>query len=385
MSRCPLSYDEVPDRYDSTALRRLHPRLNDLKPLPYSSKQLREEASTRADKLSIQGVQPKLSARLNVKEEVFELVDRHGRFILKPQHPDYGAVPENEDLTMKFAALSGIEVPDHGLVPNIDGEFTYWIRRFDRTGRNDKLSVEDFAQLSGESRDTKYRSSMEKVASVLQRFTTFPQIEGAKLFRVLLFCFLCGNEDQHLKNFSLIHLKGKVQLTPFYDLLSTTLLLRHPKDELALTLKGKKSRFKLEEDFSSYAHDNLRLPEAVVESVMQDLATGLSAWPQLLKRSFLPPPIVNKYGPLVEKRSARLGFRRAILTPNILKRLKIPFRVQSPRDYPAFVREIERQRHDQELFLTSRQIEKLAFFSEQTGEFPSVCRHIFSLLEPLPG
>ncbi len=114
----------VENRYDPTALRRLHPKLEDLKELPYSDDQLRWEATGRAAKLSIQGVQLKLSARLDLKNQAFELVDQHGRFILKPQNVQFKTLPENEDLTMKLARLSGLEVPDHGLVYGQDNVLT---------------------------------------------------------------------------------------------------------------------------------------------------------------------------------------------------------------------------------------------------------------------
>ena len=111
--------------------------------------------------------------------------------------------PVRLDLTMRLAAAAGIEVPVHGLLRSIDGSFTYFIKGLDRDGR-DRLPVEDFAQLSGEGRDTKYDSSMEKVADVIDQFCTFPAIERVKLFERTLFNFLVGNEDMHLKNFSLL-------------------------------------------------------------------------------------------------------------------------------------------------------------------------------------
>ena len=92
-------------------------------------------------------MQPKLSARLNVKEQQFDLCDRDGRYILNPQIAEYREVPENEDLTMRLASLAGIEVPLHGLLYGRNKELTCFIRRFDRKGRKSKIHVEDFAQL----------------------------------------------------------------------------------------------------------------------------------------------------------------------------------------------------------------------------------------------
>lgn len=128
MSRCPITYKVIPDgtRYSPEGLKRLARQLKDLRELPYSAEEQRREAIARASKMSIQGVQPKLSARLNVAQAVFEVVDTGGEYILKPQ-TQYLEVPENEDLTMRLAQESGIEVPLHGLVYSRDETFTYFI------------------------------------------------------------------------------------------------------------------------------------------------------------------------------------------------------------------------------------------------------------------
>ena len=155
----------------------------------------------RSSKMSVQGVQPKLSAVLNIKDQKFDLVDNHGRFLLKPQHHIYPQMPENEDLTMRLAKSIGLDVPLHGMIWAKDGTLTYFIKRFDRKGQKDKIPVEDFAQLAGLGRDTKYNYSMEKVVNLVNAYCTFPAIEKVKLFKLVLFSFITGNEDMHLKNF----------------------------------------------------------------------------------------------------------------------------------------------------------------------------------------
>ena len=188
MSRCPITYEECEGRkYSSNGLKTLSPRLNSLKDFPYSAEDQVREAMVRAAKMSIQGVQPKLSVRLNVNKGVFEIVDTGGRYIFKPQTKNYREVPENEDVTMRLAESIGIDVPVHGLVYSKDDTMTYFIRRFDRVGRNKKIAVEDFAQLSGKDRETKYDSSMEQIVSLIEQFCTFPAIEKLKLFNLTLF------------------------------------------------------------------------------------------------------------------------------------------------------------------------------------------------------
>ncbi|MCX6138433.1 MAG: HipA domain-containing protein [Ignavibacteriales bacterium] len=235
MSRCPITYQEIAGtkKYSPDGMRMLSGVLTDLLPFPYTAEEQRREAMIRAQKMSIQGVQPKVSAVLDAKAMIFRVVDRGGRFILKPQSHLYNHLPENEDVTMKCARIAGIDVPDHGLMYSADNSLTYWIRRFDRIGRREKVGVEDFAQLSGMMRDTKYNSSMEKVAAIIERYCTFPVIEKAKLFRLTVFNFLVGNEDMHLKNYSLISHDGLVRLTPAYDLINTTIVLADPIEQIA--------------------------------------------------------------------------------------------------------------------------------------------------------
>lgn len=156
---------------------------------------------------------------------------QNGRYILKPQSEYYEEIPENEALSMTLASMIGIQIPVHGLVYSKDGSMTYFVKRFDRKGHNQKVSLEDFAQLSGGTRETKYSSSMEKVAKIIELYCTFPKIELAKLFKLTLFNFLIGNEDMHLKNFSLITTNRKIMLSPAYDLINTTIaqLIRRKK------------------------------------------------------------------------------------------------------------------------------------------------------------
>lgn len=354
MRRCPLSYSLVPGRYDPTALHHLHPRLEDLQDLPYTTEKLLWESNQRADRLSIQGVQPKLSARLNIKEQVFELADRQGTFILKPQHVQFPAVPENEDLTMKLAKLSGLEVPDHGLVYGEDGKLTYWIRRFDRVGRGGKLPMEDFAQLLEATRETKYESSLEKVASVL-KLCNFPQVEAARLFRLVLFNFLCGNEDQHLKNFSLFQDSRALRLSPCYDLLNSSILLKDP-EELALPLRGKKRKLKKEDFLQYYGQERLALRPAAIESILQDLASSVLQWPHWIQLSFLPEELQARYLDLVNSRWPRLGLRRFEVNPDELKVLQTASLQKGSGGHQSFFKQLEKQRLDKSYCLTEDQI-----------------------------
>jgi serine/threonine-protein kinase HipA len=291
--------------YSEKGLKLIHRGLNSLAPLEFSAEQQRQEAINRAGKMSIQGLQPKLSAVLLVSEGRLEIVDRGGRYILKPQSADYPELPENEDLTMRMASAAGIEVPLHALLRSSDGSLTYFIQRFDREGRT-RVPLEDFAQLTAESRDTKYDSSMEKVAAVIDQFCTFPAMERVKLFERTLFSFLVGNEDMHLKNFSLITRKQKVELAPAYDFLSTTIAMKNPREELALPLQGKKSRLTRNDLLEYFARERLRLNESVLRDVVLRFMEAIPLWRDLLARSFLSEELKRKFAVLLDERTMRL-------------------------------------------------------------------------------
>lgn len=303
MSRCPITYDEIQPgtNYSSQGLKLLAGQLKNLEDIPYSAAEQRNEAVLRASKMSIQGVQPKLSAVLNIVEGKFEIVDNGGVYILKPQS-HFPEVPENEDLTMRLADSFGIEVPLHGLIYSKDKSLTYFIKRFDRIARKGKHSVEDFAQLSGKTRDTKYDSSMEQVVSIIDKYCTFPLVEKLKLFRLTLFNFLIGNEDMHLKNFSLIGRERKIELSPGYDLLNTTIVLRNVTEEIALPLGGKKRNLTRSLLIDYFGNERLKLKEPVIQDVLAKLSSVFNLWEETITKSFLSDPIKEKYFKLLSSR-----------------------------------------------------------------------------------
>ena len=308
MNFCPITLEPIAGEeiFSRAGIQSLHPRLVQLAPIDLSHEEQLRQARLRADKMSIQGVQPKLSAIIRLKEGRFEIVDSGGRFILKPNPPLFEEVPANEALTMTMAASAGIEVPPHGLMPAIDGSWIYIIRRFDREGRNRRLHVEDFAQLSGKTRETKYESSLERVAALVEKFCTFPALEKPKLARLLLFCFLTGNEDMHLKNLSIRVRKQITALSPAYDLLNTTLVLENAHEESALPLNGRKRNLSRKLWIEGFCGDRLRLPDRETESILDDLRKALPNWRALIDRSYLSKPCRKRYHEILAERCERL-------------------------------------------------------------------------------
>jgi len=288
MNKCPLTYlpcDTL--RYHPKGLRRWHRNLTNLEDLAYSAQEQRLEASGRMHRMSIQGVQPKLSATLDIQKLSFELTDIGGQYIIKPQSDHSRCMPENEDVTMRMAAVCGIETPLHGLVWCKDGSLSYVIKRFDRLGKGQKLAVEDFTQLAGLSRETKYDYTTEKMIRLLDQYCTFPALEKLKIFRLLLFCFLTGNEDMHLKNFSLITRKNST-------------------DELALLLAGKRRGFRRRELVEYLGIEKLGLITEAIQDVLDNFHSSFPKWCDLLQSSFLGDDLKAAYQKMIEARMLRL-------------------------------------------------------------------------------
>ena len=311
MNRCLITYEKCDVDYSAKGLRRLSPQLKTLKTLPFSQEKLVQESTLRMTKMSIQGVQPKLSAVLKVSKGCFEIVDSKGKFIIKPQNPSFPELPENEAITMSMAAVSGIETPIHGLIRCEDKRLTYFIKRFDRIGRKDKLAVEDFAQLSGKSRETKYQFSMEKLIEILD-YCTFPKVERSKFLRRCLFNWLTGNEDMHLKNYSLITRNGKVELAPAYDFLNSSIVYRFlgkpwsEIEESALPLAGKKRKFDAKLWLNYFAKERLNLPERQITKIVNELLNKIPEWETLIDNSFLSKEMKELYHELLLTRANKL-------------------------------------------------------------------------------
>lgn len=310
MNRCPITYELCGDsRYSMVAIRLLSPGLTSLKDLEYTADEQRKEAFNRASRMSVQGVQPKLSAKLNVKECKLDIVDTGGRYILKPQHDFFPEMPQNEDLTMRLANVIGLRIPLHGLVWSKDNSLTYFIKRFDRKGQSEKIQVEDFAQLAGMTRDTKYNYSLEKVVGLINKYCTFPAVEKIVLFKLVIFSYLTGNDDMHLKNFSVITEDGITRLSPCYDLVNTTIEYKTPDEEIALPLRGRKNKLTRHILVDYFGMERCELPVKSIEKVLETIDTAIPRWKELIAISFLSEDMKEKYLDLLQNRLGILNIQ----------------------------------------------------------------------------
>ena len=256
---------------------------------------------------AVTGVQPKLS--LNVEKHRNEpsrltLVGIHGDYILKPPSSTFKELSENEDITMHLAEMVKIKTAMHGLVRLKSGELVYITKRFDRI-KGAKIAVEDFCQLSENLTEHKYRGSIEKIGKLSQSFTTNKGFEAQRLFELVLFCYLTGNADMHLKNFSLIENPlGEYEFSPAYDLLNTAIVMPEDKEESALTINGKKSKLN-RNDFQLLA-TSLKINDKSLEAIYKRFEDVLPKWVSWIEQSFLSEEMKEAYLELIQKRHQKL-------------------------------------------------------------------------------
>jgi serine/threonine-protein kinase HipA len=252
------------------------------------NKQLLHELAEQTinQRISVTGVQPKLSVSLEKAKgnNRLTIANLWGEYILKPQHDDIPAMPETEDLTMHLAELFGIDVCKHSLLRASDGNLVYIARRFDRIGKK-KIHMEDFCQLSEFLTENKYKGSYERAGKLILRHCTDTGLDALRYFELLIFCYLTGNNDMHLKNFSLLYQEDSIELSPANDLLNVNLVFPKDKEETALLLGGKKSNIKLR-DFDALGK-LLSIPDKAAANSYDKFRSEQESVQQLINASFL--------------------------------------------------------------------------------------------------
>ena len=251
---------------------------------------------------SLTGVQPKLSLNLHKHEgsNRLTIVGLWGDFIFKPQTDAYPELPENEDLTMHMAEAARIKVVPHSLIRLADGSLGYITRRIDRTKKGEKIDMEDMCQLTLHPTEYKYKSSCEQIAKAIAAYSSTPRLDLVNFMQVLLFSFVTGNNDMHLKNFSLYRPKALYQLSPAYDLLNVAIANPKDKEEMALSINGKKAQIKLA-DFLK-ASDTMGIEQRVTLGLINGLRNAMPAWIDLINNSFLSDEMKQNYIDLISRR-----------------------------------------------------------------------------------
>lgn len=278
--------------------------------LPYTRENLTDLArQVIRSQTTLTGVQAKLSLDINKGSKSgtdrFTIVGLWGRYILKPQTDRFPYLPEVEDLTMHLAELAKIRTVPHCLVRFADGELCYITRRVDRTTKGEKLPMEDMCQLAERLTEHKYKGSYEQIAKVIQKHSSAPKLDLVNYWELVVFSWITGNADMHLKNFSLYSRQsGIYTLSPAYDMLSTALVMPEDTEELALTLNGRKRKIK-KSDFE-VAMQASGLDKKVVDNVFNKFLKAQDKWFEFINGSFLPDDMQERYRVIIADKLAML-------------------------------------------------------------------------------
>ena len=271
--------------------------------LDYTRAQMDElAAQVIQSQTTLTGVQPKLSLNLDKHKDSQKLtiVGLWGDYIFKPQTERFAMLPENEDLTMHLAEIAKLKIVPHTLIRMKDGSIGYLTKRIDRKADGEKIAMEDMCQLTERQTENKYKSSYEQVGKAIRKYSTNAQLDMVDFLELVYFSWLTGNNDMHLKNFSLYSPTGEPVLTPAYDLLNAVLSNPADDEELALNLNGKKKRMK-DADFKA-AYRTCGVPEIVFERVKKKYLDLLPKFEEEIQRSFLSDELKTAYAELLHKR-----------------------------------------------------------------------------------
>ena len=278
--------------------------------LPYSEEDLEPLAKkVIQSQTSVTGVQAKLSLHITGNpiggnERRFTIVGLWGGYLLKPPTALYPQLPEVEDVTMHLAQLAKIKTAPHSLIRLQSGNLAFVTKRIDRT-KNGKLAMEDMCQLTERLTEDKYHGSYEQIAKAIQRHSVTPGLDVVNFFELVLFSFLTGNADMHLKNFSLLEQPGLgMVLSPAYDLVNTALVHPADEEEMALTLNGRKKKL-TKQDFVA-AMNTLKLEEKQQEMIFNKMAKAWPHWQELIDRSFMSVEFKEQYKSLLKERMNRI-------------------------------------------------------------------------------
>lgn len=251
---------------------------------------------------TVTGVQPKLSlSATGVKgQKRLTIVGLLGDYICKPQTEEYKMMPEVEDLTMHLAECAKIDTVPHTLMKMADESLCYLTRRIDRKN-GEKIAMEDMCQLTERMTEYKYKGSYESIGKKIAELSSQKSIDIVNFFDIVLFSWITGNNDMHLKNFSMYSPNGTdIKLTPAYDLLNVSIVNPEDKEEMALTLNGKRSNIRINDFIKAAA--TIGIEEKIVMKQVSKYERLMPKFREIIEKSFLDEEMKEKYIELLQRR-----------------------------------------------------------------------------------
>ena len=272
---------------------------SELPTIDFSLQDVSLKAQKSTGKLSISGVQPKLSMKFDKKNNSLISVAEGGEYILKPQTAAFANIPENEQCCMDIAAEFNINVPPHCLLPLKDKSWAYIVKRFDRESGL-KIHEEEFFQILGPG--DKYKGSVEQIGRKLKEISTAPGYDVQLFFERVVFNFIIGNGDAHLKNYSIAYRdKETIRLTPAYDIVCSKLVIPDEEDS-ALSINSKKNGLK-RDDFDKLA-EYLNIP---IKIRYEKFEKSLTLMEPIIKNSEIKEEVQEQFINIINERLSRMN------------------------------------------------------------------------------
>ena len=276
-----------------------------------SSEKLEELAlETVQEGYTVAGVQKKMSLHLSREKEArLTLVNYPTGFILKPQTKEFASLPEFEHLAMRLAEIVGIKTVPHALVRTGES-FSYITRRVDRDIFADRVllyAMEDFCQLSNRLTADKYRGSYESCGRIIKKYSSRLGLDISEFFIRVVFSFVIGNSDMHLKNFSLREIEPRCRkyiLSEAYDMLLINVILPEDTEEMALTVNGKKRNIR-RKDFVELGK-SCGMPDKSIDRIIDKIVSLRDDFLGECEKSFLNKSQIQDTKNLIEERINRI-------------------------------------------------------------------------------
>lgn len=258
--------------------------------------------------ITVPGVQKKLSLHLasDANKPRLTIVNYPAGYILKPQVKEFETLPESEQLVMSMADLAGISTVPHALIKGKDG-IAYITKRIDREMYADKIkmfAMEDFCQLDLRLTEDKYKGSYERCLKIIKEYSSRVGIDTTEFYIRLVFCFLIGNSDMHLKNFSLIETdegSREYVLSPAYDLLPVNANMPTDKEQFALAMNGKKTNIR-KGDFLKFA-DACGINHLTAEKIIKSLLKLKSLFMEMCDDSLITNELKDRLKKIIIDRA----------------------------------------------------------------------------------
>lgn len=291
---------DTEQRYHPRCLKRLFDTTR-LPAVPFGLADMPRLVIAAEGRMSISGVQPKLSVRFDPQSGSVESMAVGGTHILKPESDRFADIPHNENLCMSMAEELGMRVPPHGLFAMADGRLCYIVKRFDREVGGGKTHKETMFQVLGST--DKYAGSLEQIGKALRAHAANVGLDAVDFFERVLFCFLTGNGDMHMKNWAFLGQGKGVALAPCYDFVCSRLYIPQEEDS-ALTINAKKNKLK-RSDFSALAK-HLALDSKAVENVFDKLRAAQEPLRRMVLDSHLRSALREEFAGILSSRYRRL-------------------------------------------------------------------------------